>query len=64
MSEPKRVAFRKIDVTRALLAVKAGGVAVDRVEIEPTGRIVIVAGSAAAQATGNDLDKWMKSRAN
>lgn len=63
MSEPRRVPFRKVDVTRALQAVKAAGVVADRVEIEPNGRIVIVTGQAAKSAE-SDLDKWVKSRAS
>ena len=38
--------FRKTDVTRAVKAVKAAGVTIVRVEIDPSGRIAIIAGSA------------------
>jgi hypothetical protein len=38
--------FRKTDVTRAIQAVKAAGVTIIRIEIDPSGRIAIIADSA------------------
>lgn len=53
--------FRKIDVTRAIEAVKAGGVAIGRVELAD-GKIVIVSASEAAGAPG-PLDEWLRTNA-
>lgn len=53
--------WRKVDVTRALLAAKAGGLNVGRVEIE-NGRIILVSGETAA-APADELTKWELSRA-
>ena len=39
-----RSAFRKDDIVRAVAAVRAAGVEVARVEIEPDGKISIVTG--------------------
>jgi hypothetical protein len=39
--------FRQADVTRAMKAVKAAGVAVARIEVEPSGKVIIVAGQPA-----------------
>ena len=55
----KRVAtFRKHDVTRAIEAVRAGGVPIGRVEI-CDGKIVIVS-SSDEQRPDNALDEWLK----
>lgn len=53
--------WRKVDVTRAILAANAGGLNVGRVEIE-NGRIVLIA-AQAGQSVENDLDKWERERA-
>ena len=45
--------FRQADVTRAVRAVVAAGVHIGRVEIDKTGKIVIV----AADATSGQLDE-------
>lgn len=54
--------FRKIDVTRAVQAVRAGGITVGRVEIE-NGKIVVVSATETAPADANPLDNWLKSNA-
>ncbi|MBB4123271.1 hypothetical protein [Martelella radicis] len=53
--------WRKVDVTRAIEAVKAGGVDVGRVEIDG-GKIVIVS-SADTNAAPSPFDDWLKSNA-
>jgi hypothetical protein len=55
--------FKKTDVTRAIKAVIAAGMAPGRVELAKDGKIVVIADSGADQDSGSDLDKWMKSRA-
>jgi hypothetical protein len=46
--------FRQHDVTRAVKAVVAAGVAIARVEIDKAGKIVIVTGQPGPQ---DDLDR-------
>ncbi|OHV26237.1 hypothetical protein EOS93_10090 [Rhizobium sp. RMa-01] len=58
----QRATFRKIDITRAVQAVRAGGETIGRVEIE-NGKIVIVLSNEAAAADANPLDVWLKSNA-
>lgn len=55
-------AFRKVDVTRFIEAVKAGGVAIGRVELAD-GKIAIVSASDDAAGSSNPLDEWLKSNA-
>ena len=51
--------FRQQDVTRAVKAVTAAGMHIARVEIDKSGKIVIVAGKSqeAAPSTQDDLDR-------
>ena len=52
-------AFRQQDVTRALKAVAADGVHIDRIEIDKTGKIIIIAVHAANQAGENtEVNEW------
>jgi hypothetical protein len=56
--------FRQQDVTRAVKAVAAAGVHIARVEIDKTGKIVIIPGdSQTDDADGKDLDNWIAKRA-
>lgn len=54
---PRRAAFTKADLSRAVKGVKAAGVNVARVEIGPDGKIVVVAGAAEKPVgTENEWD--------
>jgi hypothetical protein len=53
--------FRQQDVTRAVKAVAAAGVDIARVEIDSTGKIVIVTGKPLdATAPQDDLDRELQ----
>ncbi len=59
----RRVAFRQADVQRAVKGVKAAGVEVDRVEIDQSGKIVIVSGKAdVADGEIDHLAAWRAER--
>jgi hypothetical protein len=49
--------FKQNDVTRALRATLAAGVAVLRVEIDKDGRIIVVTAGATPSAPADDLDR-------
>ena len=49
--------FKQQDVTRALRATRAAGVAVSRIEIDRDGKIVIVTGTQSEPTTEDVLDK-------
>ncbi|MFS8124197.1 hypothetical protein QD336_17390 [Rhizobium sp. BR 250] len=53
--------WRKVDVTRAILAAKAGGLDVSRIEIE-NGRIVIISASENSSPE-TELDRWEREHA-
>jgi hypothetical protein len=57
----KAASFTKIDLKRAVEAVRAGGVQIGRIEIEQ-GRIIIVPDNGAKQSE-NALDQWMSKHA-
>ncbi len=53
----RAAAFKQSDVTRALKGARAGGLAVSRVEIDPNGKIVMLAATTArAAGDGNSWD--------
>jgi hypothetical protein len=49
--------FRQSDVTRAIKAAVAAGVEIQRVEIDPNGRIVIITATEAERREGNEWDR-------
>lgn len=55
-----KATFRKSDLERAIIAATAGGLVVGRVEIEPGGKIILVAAndnvSGAVQEGRNEWD--------
>jgi len=51
-----RSAFRQQDVTRAVKAVAAAGVGIARIEIDKTGKIIIIAAPPAEPGQQDDLD--------
>lgn len=55
--------FRQADLARALKAAAAAGVHVGRIEIDPSGKIIIVANQQDA-APHNALDDWMRRHAD
>ncbi len=57
--------FRQRDVTKAIKAAVAAGVDVARVEIDTTGKIVIVTGknTGLAENSVSPLDTWMAKHA-
>lgn len=50
--------FKQSDVTKAVKAVVAAGVAVARVEVDKNGRIVVVAGQALPPGEGREGSEW------
>jgi len=55
--------FRQADVTKAVRAVVAAGVGIARVEIDKSGKIVIVSGGAEAEISKRaPLDAWRERR--
>ena len=50
--------FRQGDVTRAVRAVRAAGVEVLRVEVDKTGRIVVVTGKPEENPAPAECNEW------
>ena len=56
--------FRQQDLTRALKGVIAAGVQIARLEIDPSGKIVILLDSGERIEPSNALDRWMADHAH
>jgi hypothetical protein len=52
--------FKQNDVTRALRATLAAGVAVLRVEIDKSGKIILVTAGETPSAPADDLDRELE----
>lgn len=59
----KRVLFKEADISRALKGAFKGGLDVSRVEIDASGRIVIMA-KGASESVAGELDDWVKRNAS
>lgn len=53
-----RCTFRMTDLTRAIRAVEAAGKVVQRVEIEPSGKIVVLTGDGPAADKPEGANPW------
>jgi hypothetical protein len=58
MSMRRPNAFRKTDITRAAKGLIDAGVGVGGLEVEPTGKFIILAKSNFDEDKSTDLDKW------
>lgn len=52
--------FRQADLTRAVKGARASGLSVQRVEIDPNGKIVILFGVGPAATGGNEWDEVLR----
>jgi hypothetical protein len=53
--------FRQREITRAIRATRAAGVAVDRVEIEPSGKVIVYLANGVGEAPKiSDADQVLK----
>lgn len=50
--------FRQADIAKALKAAKAAGVGVRRIEINPDGKIIVVAGKMEPGTDPIDVNEW------
>lgn len=53
-----KLTFRQRDVTAAIRAMEAAGHVVDRVEISPDGRIVVIPVKSGKDAVAGDINEW------
>ena len=59
MANRRPCVFRQRDVTKAVRAVAAAGVQIDRVEVDKTGKIVIVTGKDLGDSSNNSpANEW------
>lgn len=57
---PRRTTFKQSDVTRAIKGVTNAGVKVGRVEIDATGKIVILSGEGEQATAPNSWDRFLR----
>jgi hypothetical protein len=58
-----KIAFKQADVKRATKGAAQAGFEIGRVEIDPSGKIVLVAKEQPEAGAGKDLDKWLNKHA-
>ena len=63
MSSNRRLRFKEADVSRDVKGALKAGLDVGRVEIDASGRIVLMAKGAAESVT-SELDDWMNRNAS
>lgn len=56
------LAFKQADIARAVKGVSAAGARVERVEIDPAGKITIITAAASPAPAASPLDDWMDRR--
>ena len=54
----RTVAFRQTDLVRALRGADKAGMSVSRIEIDPTGKIVMVMASPSAEPQEGTANEW------
>jgi hypothetical protein len=58
----RRAAFRQTDVSRAVRGATAAGVSIARIEVDASGKIVIIAGALAHSTVEDDYAAWKAKR--
>ena len=58
--------FKQRDITKAVKAVVAAGVQIERVEVDKDGKISVVTAKpiGSAAASGKELDNWISTHAD
>jgi hypothetical protein len=56
----RQLTFRQNDVARAIKGAVAGGLTVQRVEVDKAGKIVVVVGEPGKDVVGSEGDEWDK----
>jgi hypothetical protein len=54
----KRQTFRQVEITRAIKGATAAGLAVNRVEVMPDGRLILSEVADTAPDTQSEADNW------
>ena len=52
--------FRQTDVARAIKGAVAGGLTVQRVEVDKAGKIIVVVGEAGKDVAASENNEWDK----
>jgi len=54
----RRKPFTQADVSRAIKGAQSAGLKVQRFEIEPTGKIIVISDERPAPGTQSEFDAW------